>query len=275
MRRLVLIALLLGLVAAPAAGAAPPPDWRPGVAAARAYLAGRAGDVSFSLRTERRHWSHGGTTTYRSASVVKAMLLVAYLRRGDVRGRRLRGGERALLDPMIRRSDNDAADAVSARVGMLALSALARRAGMRAFLPYPVWGGSRISADDQARFFLRIDRLVPRRHRAYALRLLRTVIPEQRWGIADAVPRGWTIAFKGGWGPGVTQTVEHQVALLTNAGLRVSIAVLTADSPSAAYGRETQRGGRRAAAARPRRRGARPRPPRAPRRPGAACCRRG
>ena len=137
MRRLVLIALLLGLVAAPAAGAAPPPDWRPGVAAARAYLAGRAGDVSFSLRTERRHWSHGGTTTYRSASVVKAMLLVAYLRRGDVRGRRLRGGERALLDPMIRRSDNDAADAVSARVGMLALSALARRTGMRAFLPIP------------------------------------------------------------------------------------------------------------------------------------------
>ena len=88
------------------------------------------------------------------------MLLVAYLRRGDVRDRGLRGGERALLDPMIRRSDNDAATTIDARVGMLALAALARRrAGMRAFLPYPVWGGSQISADDQARFFLRIDRL--------------------------------------------------------------------------------------------------------------------
>ena len=33
-----------------------------------------------------------------------------------------------------------------------------------------------------------------------------------------------------------------EVGLFTNAGLRVSLAVLTADSPSAAYGRETQRG---------------------------------
>jgi beta-lactamase class A len=240
-RRLVLTLLLLGLPAAPAA-AAPPPHWQPGFAAARGYAGGRAGEVSFALRTERRHWSYRGTTTYRSASVVKAMLLVAYLRRGDVRDRRLRAGERALLDPMIRRSDNGAADAVSARVGTLALAALARRAGMRSFLPNPVWGGSRISAGDQARFFLRIDRLMPPQHRRYGMRLLRSIIPEQRWGIADAVPAGWTIAFKGGWGPGVTQDVQHQVALLTNAGLRVALAVLTADSPSAAYGRETQRG---------------------------------
>ena len=62
---------------------------------------------------------------YRSASVVKAMLLVAYLRRSDVRGRGLRADERALLDPMIRFSDNGAADAVHARVGLAALAALA------------------------------------------------------------------------------------------------------------------------------------------------------
>ena len=118
------------------------------------------------MRTERRGWSWRGTTTYRSASVVKAMLLVAYLRRPDVRRRALRADERALLDPMVRCSDNGAADAISARVGMARLSALGRRAGMRHFVPYPVWGGSTITADDQARFFLRIDRLVPRRHRA-------------------------------------------------------------------------------------------------------------
>ena len=240
-RRLVLTALLLGLVAAPAA-ATPPPDWRPGFAAARSYAAGRSGEVSFALRTERRHWSFHGTTAYRSASVVKAMLLVAYLRQGGVRDRGLHPGERALLDPMIRRSDNGAATTIDGRVGLPALAALARRAGMRAFLPHPVWGGSQITADDQARFFLRIDRLLPARHRRYGMHLLRTVIPAQRWGLADAVPAGWRIAFKGGWGPGVTQDVQHQVGLFTNAGLRVSLAVLTADSPSAAYGRETQRG---------------------------------
>ena len=130
------------------------------------------------------------------------MLLVAYLRRADVRDRGLRPGERALLDPMIRRSDNGAATTIDGRVGLPALAALARRAGMRAFLPHPVWGGSQITADDQARFFLRIDRLLPPRHRRYGMRLLRTVIPAQRWGLAQAVPAGWRIAFKGGWGPG-------------------------------------------------------------------------
>jgi beta-lactamase class A len=240
-RRIAVTALVLLGLAAPAQ-AAPPRGWKPDMRAAREYAAARAGDVSFAVRTERRAWSWRGTTPYRSASVVKAMLLVAYLRRADVRGRGLRAAERALLDPMVRRSDNRAADAIHARVGVLALSALARRAGMRQFVPHVVWGGSTVTADDQARFFLRVDRLVPRRHRAYAMRLLRTVVPSQRWGIARAVPRGWQIAFKGGWGRGVTRQVDHQAALLTNRGLRVSLAILTADNPGDGYGTATLEG---------------------------------
>jgi beta-lactamase family protein len=240
-RAVATVLLSLGL-AAPAAAAAPPPGWHPDVRAARAWAAQRTGDVSFAVRTGRRGWSWRAATTYRSASVVKAMLLVGYLRRADVRGRALRAGERALLDPMIRYSDNDAADAIHARVGVAGLSALGRRAGMRHFVPHPAWGGSAIAAIDQARFFLRIDRFVPRRHRAYAMRLLRGVIAGQRWGIARAVPRGWRIAFKGGWGKGVTREVNHQAALLTNGRLRVSIAVMTADNPSHEYGAATQQG---------------------------------
>ena len=243
MRRIVLPAALLVAGLAPAgAAAAPPPHWKPDVAAARAYGAARTGDVSFAVRTARRSWSWRGATTYRSASVVKAMLLVAYLRRADVRGRPLRAAERALLDPMVRRSDNGAANAIHARVGVAGLSAVARRVGMTRFVAHPVWGGSTITAADQARLFLRIDRLVPRRHRAYALRLLRGVVPGQRWGIAAAVPSGWEIAFKGGWGRGVTRQVDHQAALLTSNGLRVSVAVLTGDNPSDGYGTDTIRG---------------------------------
>jgi hypothetical protein len=239
--RVAATALLYLALAAPAT-AAPPPGWTPGTAAARAWAAQRAGDVSFAVRTERRGWSWRGAAGYRSASVVKAMLLVAYLRRPEVRGRRLRGDERGLLDPMIRVSDNGAASTIHSRVGLPALSALGRRAGMRRFVAHPVWGGSTITAADQARFFLRIDRLVPRRHRGYALRLLRGVVAAQRWGIAEAVPRGWRIAFKGGWGRGATREVNHQAALLTHQRLRVSIAVLTADNPSHAYGAATLRG---------------------------------
>jgi hypothetical protein len=241
-RRPAAATLLLSIALAAPAAAEPPRGWSPDMDAARAWAAQRTGDVSFAVRTERRRWSWRATTPYRSASVVKAMLLVAYLRRADVRRRALRAEERALLAPMIRFSDNNAADAVSVRVGMAGLSAVGRRAGMRHFFPYPSWGGSTITAVDQARFFLRVDRLVPRRHRAYAVGLLRSITESQRWGIAAAVPRGWLIAFKGGWGRGVTREVNHQAALLTNAGLRVSIAVMTADNPSHEYGTATQQG---------------------------------
>ncbi len=242
MRRFAATIVLLGLLAAPAA-AEEPRGWHPGVAAARAVAAARQGEVGFAVRTGHRRWGYRATASYRSASVVKAMLMVAYLRRPDVRQRALRPAERALLDPMIRQSDNRAADAVMRQVGPERLAALGRRAGMRSFAPYPVfWGGSSIDAADQARLFLRIDRYVPRRHRAYAMGLLRGVIPAQRWGIAATVPHGWTIAFKGGWGKGETREVDHQVALLTRGRERLSVAVLTADNPSDGYGFATIQG---------------------------------
>ena len=46
------------------------------------------------------------------------------------------------------------------------------------------WGLSTIDVADQTRFFLHIDRRVPRRHRRYAMRLLGSIVPSQRWGIA-------------------------------------------------------------------------------------------
>jgi hypothetical protein len=104
-----------------------------------------------------------------------------------------------------------------------------------------VWGLSRITARDQSKFFLHIERLLPARHRAYALRLLRTIVPSQRWGMAQVIPHGWTLYFKGGWGSG-TGAVDHQVGLLARAEDRVAIAVLTLNSPSHAYGKATLRG---------------------------------
>jgi beta-lactamase class A len=237
-----LLALPVLLVAAAPAAAGEPRDWHPKVRDARAFADTRRGEVAFAVRTRTRAWGVREGVQFRSASVVKAMLLVAYLRRADVRDRALRAGERALLDPMIRFSDNRAADRVHARVGLPALSALAGRAGMRAFVPHPVWGGSLITAQDQAGLFRRIDRLVPARHRDYAMGLLRGITAGQRWGLPEAIPERWTIAFKGGWGKGVTRQVTHQSALLTRGRLRVSVAILTADNPSTPYGAATIRG---------------------------------
>ena len=94
---------------------------------------------------------------------------------------------------------------------------------------------------DQTRFFLRIEELTPRRHRAYAMTLLRTVVASQRWGVARATPAGWRVYFKGGWGSG-TGAVDHQVALLTRGDLRVSVAIMTTANGSHAAGKRTLRG---------------------------------
>ena len=177
-----------------------------------------------------------------SRSVVKAMYMTAYLRRADVRRRSLRADERGLLGPMIRRSDNRAAATVLGMIGEGSVVGLARRARMRCFAPaFPIWGDSTTCAADQTRFFLRLERLLPKRHRDYAMRLLATIVPAQRWGIGSLHPPGWTIHFKGGWGSG-TGEAEHQVALLRRGDERISVAVFTTGNPSAAYGRKTQRG---------------------------------
>jgi len=230
------VAVLLG--AAPAFAGAPP-DWRDGVAAARSYANGRSGAVAFAVRTERGTAGESLDRAFDSASVTKAMLLGAYLRRSDVRGRPLRPSDRNLLTPMIRWSSNKDASRVNHRLGPGALDRLARDAGMTSFSTLPeCWSCSQITARDQTRFFLRIDRLLPRRHRGYGMGLLERIVPRHRWGVALVAPLGWRLYFKGGW----TRDIDHQVALLVRGRRRVSVAVLTSGSPSHMYATETLRG---------------------------------
>jgi hypothetical protein len=219
-----MVAVAFAGVAAPAAAAALRP-WHPHVREAARYAAARAGGVSFGVRTNGGLRGVGVERVVPSASVVKARLLVAYLRQPDVRHRRLRRADRALLGPMIRRSDNAAASQVCNIVGC-------------ATRP---WGLTPIDVAGQTRFFLHIDRRIPRRHRRYAMRLLGSIVPSQRWGIARVRPRGWALYFKGGWGSG-TGWVDHQVALLRRGRRRLAVAILITSSPGHAYGNETLRG---------------------------------
>jgi Beta-lactamase enzyme family len=234
-------AVALLLAAAPAAQAEPG-GWSARKAAAVQWAQDRRGVESFAFVDSR-----GRLRGYRpwrvapSASLLKPMLMVAYLNRSSVRNRPLGDADRRLLGPMIRRSDNYTAGVVLNVVGARRLNALARRADMVHFRLRSPWGLSEITAGDQARFFYRIDRYVPRRHRAFARRLLATIVPSQRWGIPPVRPVGWRILFKGGWGSG-TGRVAHQSALLLNKGRRISVAVLTEWNPNHAYGTWTIRG---------------------------------
>jgi Beta-lactamase enzyme family len=214
--------------------------WHQRVRNAIDFLGSRTGSASFAVVDERRRvHAFRGSVQYSSASLVKAMLLVAYVNRRDVRRRDLRAGERHLLGPMVRVSDNDAATAVYDRVGPSGLSRLARRSGMRSFVPNPVWGGCQVTARDQARFFSGIRHLVAKRHRKYALGLLRHIVSYERWGIPRGSPRGWRVYFKGGWFKDDDGWRVHQAALLERAGRRLSVAVLTRGDPTLEYGAAT------------------------------------
>jgi hypothetical protein len=215
--------------------------WRPHMLAAIGYTDTRIGDVAFAVRTEGRFYGYRPNHDEWSASVVKAMLMVAYLNEPWVRSRHLNAHDRELLTPMITESDNDDAQIVFDTVGRGALKSLAGRVGMSHFATSPIWGETEITAADQTRFFLHIESFIPARHRGYAMSLLAGIVPSQRWGIGEVAPRGWKLYFKGGWGYG-TGLLDHQVVLLVRGCARVSIAVLTMHDGSHAYGKDTLKG---------------------------------
>jgi D-alanyl-D-alanine dipeptidase len=214
----------------------------PRVRAVRSWLRSRGATNSWALIDS---WGrlHGFAPhrTYVSASLVKAMLLVAYLR--GIGNRAPDAGERASLGPMITDSSNDAADTIYYRVGDAALYRLAELAGMKSFSVAGYWANARLSAEDQARFFKRIDRLVPKASRGYARGLLSSIASHQRWGFSRySLAVGFKTFFKGGWrGTGAGQLV-HEAALFERGPTRISMAVLTDGNPSHDYGTETLRG---------------------------------
>ena len=196
------------------------------------------GRVSWAaIDTRGRLWARHGARHHRSASQTKAMLLVAYLRR--LGPRPVPRAMHRLLAPMVRRSGNRAASRVHAAVGDAGLADVGRAARMRSLELDGTWSGVGITAADQARFFLRFDRLCPRRHRRYARRVLATVVPKQSWGIpAVARPAGFATFFKGGW----RRTLVNQGALLVaRDGRRLAIVVLT-DGDEYGRGRGTVEG---------------------------------
>jgi hypothetical protein len=240
---LVAVLAALAVDASPAAAASTPaPAWAPDVAGAIRYAQGRHTVVSFAVRTDGRLYGWRVNWDRKSASLVKAMLLVAYLDQPSVRNRALTAADRRLLAPMIQVSDNAAATRVYRIVGATGLRRVAQRAGMTRFTPRPAWGTSLITAADQSSLFLSIDALMPPRHRAYGMSLLGSIVPAQRWGVARAVPPGFSLFFKSGWYPDPAGWREHQGALLLSANQRVSLAILTVGSPTHLYATQTLQG---------------------------------
>jgi hypothetical protein len=210
--------------------------------AARQYVSGRATSSFALIDTLGRLHGLQPHRRYVTASVVKAMLLVARLRQLGDHGPST--SDQAVLSPMIQVSDNDAADAAYRWVGDTGIVAVGKLAHMTDLVvPGGHWGNVQFSAADQAKLFLRIDELVPARSRAYARRLLSSIVSYQRWGFSKVSLRhGWHTFLKGGWRTTDAGSLVHEAALFERGARRFSMAVLTDGNPSHDYGTETLRG---------------------------------
>ncbi len=210
----------------------------------RAALAGRAGTVSVAVADHGRglRCALAADRRYDSASVVKATVLGALLRRAADEHRAPTAAERSLAHAMITRSDNRAASTLWRSLGRERLARFAERAGMsRTVLgPGGYWGLTQITAHDQLELLARFTRhndLLPDRARAYALRLLREVVPAQGWGTPAGCPHGVTAHVKNGWLPRHGRFWRvHSIGAFEGPGRSYTIVVLTRDTPSMAYG---------------------------------------
>jgi hypothetical protein len=214
-----------------------------GVIAAAHYLSRRAGTTAFAIY-DNKHKSAGLNTRLRfhTASVVKSMLLVAYLQTLAAEHRGLGSESTGLLYPMIHSSDNDAASAIFAIVGESGLERVARESHMNDFEPSAAWGLTEVSASDLAHFFYIQDRLIPRRFDGYARWLFSHIEASESWGIPPAGrPNGFEVFFKGGWLPEIEGLV-NQAARLERGRDTFGMAVLTREDPSMGYGEETLEG---------------------------------
>jgi hypothetical protein len=212
------------------------------IAAAERFLDTREGRTSLAVVDSQGHLS--GVHLYepfQTASVVKVMMLVAYLQMLNAQRRDLRAADTSLLYPMIHISDNDAASAVLAIVGDGALARVARESGMGDYAPgVGWWAYTQTSAADQARFFFALDQLIPSRFYGYARGLLSGIEPSQSWGIPPLARPRWQVFFKTGALP--SEGLFNEVARLERPGVTFTIAVFTSGDPSMSYGEQTIQG---------------------------------
>jgi D-alanyl-D-alanine dipeptidase len=231
--------LILLLAATPAADSAFP--GKRSIRAAEAFVSKRATSSFALIDSGGRLHGHAIHRRYASGSIVKVMLLVAYLRR--LEGRMPPAADQKLLHTMIVLSGNKVASIIQGKVGTAALWEVARDAGMRDFSVSGSWGSALISAADQARFFRRFDRMIPAGTRDYARDLMSSIDRRQRWGFPrPALDLGFEAFFKIGWRATAAGRLVHAVGMFERDGERVSLAVLTDGNPSHDYGTDTIRG---------------------------------
>ena len=171
-------------------------------------LDGRGG--TYALRVQDPHLGigcglHPGLR-FDSASVVKATILGALLRKAQIQHRSLTASEKSLASLMITQSDNNAATKLWNDVGRYRLQRFLDLAGMSQTVlgPSGYWGLTQITARDESLLlWLLLDPnpVLTTANRNYELSLMAHVIASERFGIPAGAPAGFTVHVKNGWAP--------------------------------------------------------------------------
>ncbi|MFI9243611.1 serine hydrolase [Streptomyces sp. NPDC053086] len=190
---------------------------------------------------------HGADRAYDTASIVKVDILATLLLQAQDAGRHLSARERDLAEPMIRRSDNAAANALWRRIGRASgLAAANKRLGLTATKGGPggKWGLTRTTAGDQIKLLRAVFDSGGAAHagsggldtesRAYVRALMSHVVPEQTWGVSAIGGPGSRKVLKNGWLQRDTTGLwdVNSVGQVTAGGHRYLVAVLSDGSAS-------------------------------------------
>jgi hypothetical protein len=194
---------------------------------------------------------HGVDRAYDTASIVKVDILATLLLQAQDAGRHLSAQERDLAEPMIRRSDNAAADTLWRQIGRApGLAAANERLGLSSTTGGPggKWGLTRTTAGDQIRLLRAVFDSGGTAHagsggldaesRTYVRTLMSHVAPEQAWGVSAIGASGSGKALKNGWLQRNTtgRWDVNSVGQVTAKGHRYLVAVLSDGSASMSDG---------------------------------------
>ncbi|MFF9409439.1 serine hydrolase [Streptomyces anandii] len=197
--------------AAPATAPAATPQGKPRVTAAVLGL----DDGS------RQPTLYGQDAAYDTASIIKVDILATLLLQAQDAGRHLTAQERAHAEPMIKSSDNAAANALWRQIGQATgLESANKRLGLTATKggPGARWGLTRTTASDQIRLLRAVfdgqgtasasktasktdsktaSSALTEESKAYIRTLMTRIQSDQAWGVSAASGAQW--ALKNGW----------------------------------------------------------------------------
>jgi hypothetical protein len=197
-------------------------------------LRGRNGEHAVSVydRVTGVYCVYNGSKDFDSASIVKAIIMAALLRRHQQTKTPLSAWEKSEATLMITQSDNDAATDLWDELGMNNLQHFLNLAhmGETKLGQDGEWGLTQVTAHDEMlllKLLTAPNSVLDAYSRSYQLGLMAHVTSWEAWGVTAGTPSGVTWHVKNGWLPDATGWHINSIGTFSGHGKDYMIAVLS------------------------------------------------